>query len=182
MAQVVLNPTDMKFRFRKATRNLMERLGAELAVLQMEQVNAAFKRSGQPTVSWPPIKAATNPLSYRFGGSPLQDTGLLAASWFNKDLEVTDTSVKSRVTSSQFYAVYHQHGFRTKGPNFIPLTLKARRGHQPGANPKTEGLAEGRDYVTAWKGVTVPARPMIDYADPVNKQEIRDTIVFALKL
>jgi phage gpG-like protein len=121
---------------------------------------------------------AYNAASYRRGGNPLLDTGRLRASFFTKYNFVFEAEKAAVVViaSSAFYAKWHQTGFKTKGPNFIPLSLKAKREHERGVNPAHEGLEYGVDYVMAWRGVKVPARPMIDYADPVNKLEIEGTI------
>lgn len=126
---------------------------------------------------------ATRATSYRKGGKPLQDTGRLAASFFTKYHFVFESEGVALIVlaSSDFTAQWHQRGFSTRGPNFIPLTMKAKREHVRGANPKHEGLELGVDYIMAWKGVKIPARPMIDYADPANKKQITDTINAAMK-
>lgn len=131
-------------------------------------------------------KAATQAVaatSYRKGGKVLQDNGHLAGSWHRIRPVFAFGHVICRIRSSEFYAQYHQDGFNTDGPNFIPLTLRARRNHTLGNNPLDEGLEEGVDYIIAWGGVSVPARPMIDYSDPVNlaqiKQDFTDAAVEA---
>lgn len=126
------------------------------------------------------MEAAT---SYRRGGKPLMDKGALAASFFIKYNFVfeADLSLLVVIASSNVTAPWHQKGFVTKGPNFIPLTLKAARDHVKGANPKNEGFEYGVDYIVAWKGVKVPERAMIDYADPVNRKQIEDTIQARMK-
>lgn len=121
--------------------------------------------------------------SYRKGGKPLWDKGALAASFFTKYNFVFEAELALLVViaSSSFLAPFHQKGFRTNGPNFIPLNLKAARMHVKGANPKDEGLEYGVDYIMAWKGVKVPERAMVDYADPANKKQIEDTITARAK-
>ncbi len=125
------------------------------------------------------LDAAQPATSYRRGGERLRDNGQLAKSFFKKSQTVEGKDLTCVVASSAFYAVYHQNGFKTTGPNFIPLTIKARRTHVKGNDPKLEGLEEGVDYIMAWKGVTVPESPMIDYADPIVKQKINATITEA---
>lgn len=125
--------------------------------------------------------------SYRKGGQRLFDAGHtgthLAGSFFIKHNFVFEAaqSIIVTIASSSLYAKWQQDGVKTRGPNFIPLTLKARREHQKGVNPAHEGLEYGVDYIMAWKGVNVPASPMIDYSDPVNKKQIDDTILLSLK-
>lgn len=97
--------------------------------------------------------------SYRAGGQPLRDTGNLYRS-----LSATGSANGGnlRLTMSGMrYGLYQDRGFRTKGPNYIPLTRKGVRQHGTGNNPRAEGLVGGRDYLMAWKGVTVPSRPFI---------------------
>lgn len=97
--------------------------------------------------------------SFRAGGQPLRDTGKLAAS-----LGATATSNGGNIRltmQGRKYGLYQDRGFSTKGPNYIPLTMKGRRGHGTGRDPNLEGLERGNDYIMAWRGVTVPARPFI---------------------
>lgn len=54
------------------------------------------------------------------------------------------------VVSGADYGIYQDRGFKTSGPNFIPLS-----------NRKTN-LVSGRDYFIAKNGVTVPSRPFIE--------------------
>lgn len=119
------------------------------------------------------MKAAT---SYRKGGMILQDTGELRANWYNAPPQVYDTFAAVTLASTMPIAKWHQQGFRTRGPNCIPLTIAFKIGHVRGVNPEDEGFEEGVDYVMAWGGVTVPARPMIDYGDTANKAEINQAL------
>lgn len=114
--------------------------------------------------------------SYRAGGQRLQNTGDLRKSFYIKHSFTFGKDLICVMASTLFYALFQQNGVKTKGPNFIPLTTKAVNTHSPGADPKAEGLEEGVDYFMAWGGVNVPPSPMIDYADPVNKQRINDSI------
>lgn len=121
---------------------------------------------------------ATPAESYRKGGKPLNNFGHLKDSFFTKYAFVFENEGTAIivVASPLLYAAWQHTGFKTKGPNFIPLTRKAMLRHVLHANPKGEGLEQGVDYIMAWKGVNVPARPIIDYSDPVNKAQIGDVI------
>lgn len=97
--------------------------------------------------------------SYRAGGKPLRDTGEMMrqmgakASTSGKNIQV--------IMFGPLHAIFHEKGFETNGPNFIPLTKKGKREHATGNNPAKEGLLNGKDYLMAWRGVTVPARPFM---------------------
>ena len=159
----------------------LESARAALQVLQLQQWQRSFNEGGQPSNKWPDLWANGIEGHYRQGGHPLRDTGQLAASGFIRESSIDGDTVTSTIASSAFYAIYHQTGFKTSGPNFIPLTRSAMRTHRDGARPSDEGLEQGVDYIMAWKGVEVPARPMIDYSDPVNVAEINDTIADAIR-
>lgn len=90
---------------------------------------------------------------FRRGGEPLRDTGELFAS-FDFSVQPMPKGGTMRIGSPLERAAFHQTGFTTTGPNYIPLTQKARKGW----NPK---LIRGHDYIIMAKGVTVPARPMV---------------------
>lgn len=97
--------------------------------------------------------------SYRIGGHPLRDTGEMYRS-----LSAKGRYANNRITvtlNGLQHALYQDRGFQTKGPNYLPITMAGRRGHSTGANPATEGLERGRDFVMRWKGVKVPARPFL---------------------
>ena len=98
--------------------------------------------------------------SYRNGGQPLRDTGNLLRS-IGAKAQQTGPARLSVTMSGAIYGIYHEKGFSTDGPNFIPLTRKGKRTHATGANPNTENLSQGKDYVMAWGGVDVPARPFL---------------------
>jgi hypothetical protein len=93
------------------------------------------------------------------GGQPLRDTGFLVGN-INGD-GVKRANGLGIVIRGPRYGLYQDRGFKTKGPNYIPLTKKGRRGHATGANPNKEGLKRGKDFTMAWKGVTVPSRPFL---------------------
>lgn len=96
---------------------------------------------------------------YRNGGQPLRDTGKLYGS-LNARARASGTSINITMKGRK-YGLYQDRGFTTKGPNYIPLTKRGKRGHGTGRNPSAEGLSRGKDYFMARKGVTVPARPFI---------------------
>jgi len=174
MAKLTLQRGDVTKQLGRMAEGELRRLLGRIGALQLSQVERAFREGGQPSKKWPPFRP--NPKSFRAGGQALQDTGRLAASFFLFESRVSRKELISTIASSAPYASAQQEGFKTKGPNYIPLTLKGRRMHRTGANPRQEGLVPGKDYVMAWKGVTVPARPMIDYADPINLREINSLI------
>jgi hypothetical protein len=165
---------------------------SEKKALAIGKAMMAFAKSRNGTIKQQDAKAKldkarinANATSYRKGGQPLRGgrSGGLEASFFIKHNFVfeSELSLLVVIASSNAVAKYHQTGFQTKGPNFIPLTLKAARNHVKGANPRDEGFEYGVDYIMAWKGVKVPERAMIDYADAANKAQIDQTIQTAMK-
>jgi phage gpG-like protein len=88
----------------------------------------------------------------REGGEPLRDTGALQASFTNL-ATVAGTTLRIEVGSPFPHAEYHHRGFSTRGPNYIPLTQRAKAGW-------TDRLIPGYDFVIL-QGVTVPARPIV---------------------
>lgn len=96
-------------------------------------------------------------LSYRDGGQPLYDTGALARS-IHATTTVTDTGFFVTIRGLS-YGSKHETGFKTEGPNYIPLTQRGARRHATGSNPTADGLRRGKDFIMAWRGVTVPKRP-----------------------
>lgn len=146
----------------------------ELLRFQFRKADARFDKA---SVALKKARAT----SYRRGGQALRDNGQLMGSFYSKPRQIFDTYAVVTLESSAFYAAYHQNGFKTKGPNFIPLTTEARTLHSLGADPEKEGLQEGIDYIMAWHGVTVPARPMIDYDDPANLAQIKQALTNAAR-
>lgn len=163
--------------FAALNQRILRRAVNAAATTQLQQVADAFRNGGQPSRKWPALSMKRG---YRAGGQPLVDTGQLRASFFSKERTVSRKEAVSVIASSAFYAAWHQDGFHTQGPNYIPLTLRGRTLHHKGADPASEGLVRGKDYLMAWKGVNVPKRPMIDYRDPVNKREIEAAIQSAI--
>jgi len=97
--------------------------------------------------------------SYRAGGKPLRDTGYMMSKVNAKGQ--TGGNGVSIIMYGPLHAIFHELGFETNGPNYIPLTLKGARSHATKRNPKKEGLVRGKDFVMAWQGVTVPKRPFM---------------------
>ena len=154
-----------------------------VAAQQKEQVNEAFVRGGQPGQPWKSLKSifgtrttktgrkVVTP-SYRNNGQPLRNKSVLKKSFFSRIRKISGDKIITEIGTPLPYAIGQQLGMKTKGPNFIPLNRKAVRTHAKGMNPKDEGLVLGKDYIMAWKGVNVPARPMIDYSNSENKRAI----------
>jgi phage gpG-like protein len=97
--------------------------------------------------------------SYRAGGKPLRDTGQMMRE-MNAKGQAGGNGV-SIILYGPLHAIFHELGFETSGPNYIPLTRKGKRSHATGNNPTKEGLVRGKDFVMAWQGVTVPKRPFM---------------------
>lgn len=118
----------------------------------------------------------TGSTSYRAGGKPLDETGHSKNS-FGHSARPDGAGAVVDVTTTEPFLRYHDAGFRTKGPNFIPLTKRAKdaKADSPGSRPDALGLIPGVDYVMAWRGVSVPSRPMFHFT-PANSQQIADTL------
>jgi len=133
-----------------------------------------IKNKGDSTHQYPDLWANKVSGHYRSGGNPLQDNGQLMAGLHGEVVSSSDKFTMS-LKDGAGYGVYHQYGYKTEGPNFIPLTLKARRIHQKGNDPAEEGLVEGKDYFMAWNGVTVPQRKIFNLP-PEDVQELKRAI------
>lgn len=104
---------------------------------------------------------------YRKGGTPLYDTGELFRG-LSSEQQPVDGGVKL-ILKGPLHALFHQHGFKTSGPNRIPFTRRAARGDAKGK----------REALYAKKGVTVPARPI--FAMPIEaRREVARAIAQAL--
>lgn len=166
----------MQRTVRKIAKDQLGELGGEIASEMTDQLNESFRNSGQPGEPWKPLWADNVDGHYRQGGKPLQDTGELAASFQRPEVSIQGNVLTVTMVSSVDYARWHQDGFSTDGPNYIPLTIKGKTQHVKGADPKTEGLVEGEDYIMAWNGVDVPQRKMVDYQNLTNKNRILNVI------
>lgn len=152
---------------------LLDKMAQPVADTALAQINRSFTNQGQPGEAWPPKKIGD--------GEVLEYTGALEDSFYINNIEQTDNEVEITIRSNIFYAPYHQYGFKTNGPNFIPLNYKAKMTHRNGANPASEGLVKGIDYIMAWKGVRVPARKMIDFSNETNQAEIVEVALKKIK-
>lgn len=167
---------------RAVTKHARESVaGMGLGQILLSQARRRMANGGDSEHRYPDLWG--HPGSFRRGGQPLMDTGMTAAG-----LSGTDEVVPDGVTATlhgPLHALYHQHGYKTRGPNFIPLTLKARRTHQKGRNPRDEGLEPwdeetGKgDYIMAWKGVDVPQRKIFNMPRE-DREEITETVAMAI--
>lgn len=170
-------------RFNREARQLLsERLdqaGENMGSLVVSQTVARIDQGGDDEITYPDLWANRTRLdSYRKGGDPLTDNGNLINS-ITFTMQSKRNGVRILVGSPLPYARYQHYGFSTSGPNYIPLTLQARR-KPKGADPKVFGLKPGVDYIMAWKGVTVPSRPILRFSKG-NIQEIRETLAISLE-
>lgn len=116
-------------------------------------------------------RAGTTDL-FRAGGEPMRDTGAARASFTHRVRSESALKVIVEIGSPLDYTAYHQTGFGpTAGPNYIPLTQRARKGW-------SENLIPGYDYVVL-ASVTVPRRTMLRITDR-NRDEIRQSFAGTL--
>lgn len=161
---------------RKLAR-LVKRLLSKKARKAAASRRARASRNAKGATRKPP-KPKAYTYSYRRGGKPLLDTRTGYAG-----IHATDTKGKDEVivsVTAPAYMVLQHRGFSTKGPNFVPLTLKAKREHAKGRDPKSEGLKKGEDYWMFWRGVRVPARPFAVLGPKYAKRFAR-TISLAMR-
>lgn len=164
-----------------AVAEIRQRLARDASGLGDVLVDQALERidqGGDSEHRYPEMWATRTGMGYRAGGEPLSDTGSLKGSLFGV-VEVDGLTIKIGLRSNVEYALHHQVGFSTDGPNFIPLTQRARRDHRTGVDPETEGLVEGEDYVIAWAGVTVPQRKIFNMP-PENARDIAEAVRVAI--
>tara|TARA_R100001126_G_C4814672_1_gene143652 strand:- start:50 stop:607 length:558 start_codon:yes stop_codon:yes gene_type:complete len=162
---------------KKIVKSLAE--GNALGNVLRSQAVARMKAGRDSTHTYPDLWANEVPGHYRAGGQPLQNTGRLMAA-LHSSTETRSGGVSVSLLDGTGYGVYHQSGFKTDGPNYIPLSLKGARQHVNGRNPEEEGLVEGKDYIIAWNGVDVPQRKIYNMP-PENKKELGEAVVNAIK-
>lgn len=92
----------------------------------VSQAQRRIESKGDSTHSYPDLW--DHPQSYRRGGHPLLNTRNNIYNSLNGKTNLQRGGIVVMLRGS-LVAVYHQHGFKTKGPNFIPLTRKANRNH-----------------------------------------------------
>lgn len=106
------------------------------------------------------------PELYRRDGEPLRDSGALYNS-IRHTVSRTKRGASTEIGSPLENGLYQQRGIKTKGPNYIPLTLKAKKGW-------SKRLVRGWDYIIAPHGVKVPPRVWMRFTDR-DKRDIRET-------
>ncbi len=158
-------------RIRQALRSQTVQAGiaSKFVYLMREHIDESYGRGrdGQQVTHAPikPLfglketkKGLVKVPGFRNGGHPLRDTSKM---WESLNATAAAKQDGLRVTlRGLHYAAYHDRGFKTKGPNYIPLTKKGKR-HATGADPIAEGMKRGQDFFMARKGVTVPSRPFL---------------------
>lgn len=161
-----------------AAARAIERLAASrLDEVLVSQAKRRIHAGGDSEHQYPGLW--DNSKSFRSGGSPLLDTATHILNALSGARDRTSNGVNFQLVGP-LLAFYHQHGFETSGPNFIPLTIKARRVHVAGVNPDDEDLVEGVDYVIAWAGVTVPQRKIFNLP-PEDVAEFAESVNDALR-
>lgn len=143
----------------------------ELLVLQAQR---RMEAGGDSEHTYPDLWDPPFPSRRRKGDKPLLDTGRLSRALSGRTEVSADGGTISSTLTSLLYGAYHQSGFETEGPNFIPLTNKALF-HVTGANPVDEGLVRGVDFIMAWQGVKVPQRKIFNMPAE-DREEIRETM------
>lgn len=160
----------------------------DLSVILLSQAIRRVENGGDTTHRYPTLAADKWEGHWRAGGNPLKDTGKLLNGLTSKQTVEGDT-IRVSVFTDELYPVYHQHGFRTKGPNFVPLTQDAKDRYPEfaaitarGKDFEKEAESKGffrtgpkRNYFMAWQGVTVPQRKIVNMA-PENIAEFRGVI------
>lgn len=102
---------------------------------------------------------------YRKDGTPLYDTGELFRAFTALQRGIPGGVMLT--LQGSLIAAFHQHGFKTSGPNVIPFTRAGVRG-----DPKAP-------KAFAKRGVTVPARPVFAMP-PSARAEVARTIARAM--
>jgi phage gpG-like protein len=186
MARIRVKAGQVGKQVRRVMLERLKRHASGLGEMVVAQARQRINNKGDTTHRYPELW--DHPGSYRKGGQPLRDTGLLF-NGLTSEATPTETGIKVKLISNQFYAVYHQQAgnmsgeFKTAGPNFIPLTRKAKRLYDKfqtmldrgqgvafdddgnvdvEANGGTVRLIKGKDFIMAWQGVTVPQRKIFN--------------------
>lgn len=160
---------------REIERQFVERVvESQPHQLLVSQAKRRMSAGGDSEHSYPDLWDPPFPSRRRKGDEPLRDTGRLMSSLTGRTELSADGGTITATLTSLLYGAYHQQGFETEGPNFIPLTNKALF-HVTGANPIDEGLVRGVDFFMAWKGVKVPQRKIFNLPDE-DREEIRESM------
>lgn len=178
----------MKQRIAKALE--MPSVGAGIARVLSDSMGAHIDAGQGREGQFDPIKPITGTwfdrkgvpqesVSYRTGEQPLKDTGRLRRS-LTASATVTGGTIDVKV-GGVGYGEYQNRGITTTGPNFIPLTRKGARNYAGGTALVPGRLQQGKDYIMAWQGVTVPARNFVE-PTPEDFHVIGNSIFTGLKL
>lgn len=109
----------------RITAELTRRLrAARLDRLLVVQAKRRMDNGGDSTHRY--LDLWDHPKSFRKGGQPLLDTRTSIYDRLDSRQVVRGRSLTLMLVGP-LIALFHQNGYTTKGPNFIPLTLKARR-------------------------------------------------------
>lgn len=144
--------------------------------LLVSQALRRIRNRGDSTHRYPELWATREGKGYRAGGAPLQDTGRGMQSLSSRT-EVGPDSVTFTLQDGAGYMVYHQNGYKTRGPNLVPLTRRFLLSHVKGENPHHEtdsagvGFRAGVDFIMFWNGVDVPQRKIFNMP-PEDRREI----------
>ena len=174
-----------RFGIRDTAKQARKILAGRLASARIDnvlvsQAKRRIEQSGDSQHRYPQLWVdRVGITSYRSGGKPLWDT---ATHIYNRISGVTRTRGVGQIRfmlRSSLIGAYHQAGFKTKGPNYIPLTRRAARA-SGSKSAKARGYRFGEDYIMAWRGVTVPQRKLFNLP-PENQTELRDSVARALR-
>lgn len=114
---------------RKLSDEIVRRLQkARIGQTVVAQAKRRITQGRDSTMVYPDLW--DHPKSFRQGGQPLLDTRNTIYNHLNAQEIIGDNEIRITLRSggpAPEVALYHQNGFSTKGPNFIPLTIKARR-------------------------------------------------------
>ncbi len=146
------------------------------------QAKRRMSDGGDSEFKYPELWEPSGVDSFRTGGQPLLDTGTLRNSLSGFSVE-TSQGVRSWLIGP-LVAIYHQNGFSTDGPNFIPLTLRAKRTYSLGGMKKVLELTfKPPKSGLASKGVKKATT--VGSSDPKKRRLIAPSgfkTVFALEL
>lgn len=171
MATIRVDSRRLPAEVQRQVQARLTQAGPALAELLRSQAVRRIENSGDSQHRYPELWATRTGLGVRAGGRPLDDRGILKNSLYGRHERTSrGMSVSLAVGETGRYAVFHQAGFSTPGPNVIPLSFRARR-FRTVAAMRAAGLRRGTDYLVARRGVTVPQRKLYNMP-PENRFEI----------
>jgi phage gpG-like protein len=123
VATLAIRRIPNRIRRNVVTRLRLGRVGDVL----VSQARDRIDNKGDSETTFPELWKPKSAASFREGGTPLRDDGNLYRSLTSK-IDGNDSRVVIRlvVPGAFRHALSHQNGFETKGPNFIPLTVRAK--------------------------------------------------------